>query len=255
MEQQNKMQLPTEVVELPSKGLLYAPENPLSSGTVELKYMTAKEEDILSNQNYIRQGVVFDKLLRSLVVSKINFDDLLIGDKNAIMIAARILGYGKDYEVQITHPQTGETETVVVDLSLVKEKPIDTSLFTQGVNEFSFTLPTSKNEVIFKLLTHKDEDTIEQEIKGLKKANISSDVTTRLKHSIIAVNGDREKKAIRDFVDNYLLAADARALRAYMKKVGPDLDLTFTLVTSDGYTQEGVDIPMGLGFFYPTTGV
>ena len=255
MENENKMKLPTEIVELPSKGLLYAPENPLSSGTVEMKYMTAREEDILSNQNYIRQGVVFDKLLRSLVVSKINFDDLLIGDKNAIMVGARILGYGKDYEVQMTHPQTGELENTIVDLSAIKEKEIDTTLFKPGVNEFTFTLPNSKNEVIFKLLTHKDEDIIEQEIKGLKKANISSDVTTRLKHAIIAVNGDREAKAIRDFVDNYLLATDARALRAYMKKVSPDLDLTFTFVAADGYTQEGVDIPMGLGFFYPTTGV
>jgi hypothetical protein len=255
MENENKLKLPTEVVELPSKGLLYAPENPLSSGTVEMKYMTAKEEDILSNQNYIRQGVVFDKLLRSLIVSKINFDDLLIGDKNAIMIAARILGYGKDYEVQVTHPQTGEPETVVVDLSLIKEKSFDTSSITPGVNEFSYKLPKSGNEVTFKLLTNKDEDVIEQELKGLKKANISSDVTTRLKQSIIAVNGDREKKAVRDFVDNYLLAADARALRAEMKRVAPDLDLTFTFTAADGYTQEGVDIPMGLGFFYPTTGV
>jgi hypothetical protein len=255
MENENKLKLPTEIVELPSKGLLYAPENPLSSGTIEMKYMTAKEEDILSNQNYIRQGVVFDKLLKSLIVSKINFDDLLIGDKNAVMIAARILGYGKDYEVQITHPQTGEPENVTVDLSLIKEKEIDMTLIKPGVNEFSFTLPKSNNEVIFKLLTNKDEDSIEQELKGLKKANISSDVTTRLKQAIIAVNGDRDKKAIRDFVDNYLLAADARALRAYMKKVAPDLDLTFTFVSVDGYTQEGVDIPMGLGFFYPTTGV
>jgi len=255
MENENKLKLPTEMVELPSKGLLYSKDNPLSSGTIEMKYMTAKEEDILSNQNYIRQGVVFDKLLKSLIVSKINFDDLLIGDKNAVMIAARVLGYGKDYDVQVTNPQTGEPENVTVDLSLVKEKEIDLSLITEGVNEFTFTLPNSKNEVTFKLLVNRDEELIEQEIKGLKKANISSDVTTRLKHSIIAVNGDREKKAIRDFVDNYLLAADARAFRAYMKKVSPDLDLTFTFESADGYTQEGVDIPMGLGFFYPTTGV
>lgn len=254
MEASNKLQLPTEMVELPSKGLLYSKDNPLSSGTVEMKYMTAKEEDILSNQNYIRQGVVFDKLLKSLIVSKVDFDDLLIGDKNAIMIAARVLGYGKDYEVTIAHPVTGESENVVVDLSAIKEKVVDETLYN-GTNEFSFTLPTSNNEVTFKLLTHRDERMIEEELKGLKKINVSSEVTTRLRHSITSVNGDREAKEIRKFVDNYLLAADARALRTFMKKVSPDLDLTFTFVGSDGYTQEGVDIPMGLSFFYPSTGV
>lgn len=246
--------LPTETVELPSKGLLYPKESPLSSGVIEMKYMTAKEEDILSNQNYIKQGTVFDKLLRSLIVSKVDFDDLLIGDKNAILIAARILGYGKDYQVKMMHPITGDEETINVDLSTLKNKQIDYSLFT-GTNEFSFTLPTSKNEIIFKLLTHRDERQVEEELKGLKKINASGEVTTRLKQSIVAVNGDREKKAIRTFVDNYLLAADARALREYMRKISPDLDLTFTFVGSDGYTQEGVDIPLGLSFFYPSTGI
>ena len=246
--------LPTETVELPSKGLLYPKENPLSSGVVEMKYMTAKEEDILSNQNYIKQGVVFDKLLRSLLVSKVDFDDLLIGDKNAILIAARILGYGKDYQVKTTHPNTGEEEVAVIDLSALKNKDVDYSLFN-GVNEFTFTLPVSNNEIIFKLLTHRDERQIEEELKGLKKINASGEVTTRLKQSIVAVNGDRDKKSIRTFVDNYLLAADARALREYMRKISPDLDLTFTFVGSDGYTQEGVDIPLGLSFFYPSTGI
>lgn len=252
MQNENKLQLPTEMVELPSKGLLYPPDNPLSAGSVEMKYMTAKEEDILSNQNYLKQGIVFDKLLQSLIVTKINYDDMLIGDKNAVMVAARILGYGKDYEVTITHPQTGEPEKTIIDLSQIKEKPFDATLIKPGVNEFSFTLPTSKNEVVFKLLTHGDENTIDQELKGLKKANISSEVTTRLKQSIIAVNGNSEKKAVRDFVDNYLLAADARALRQYMKKVAPDLDLTFTFEAADGYIQEGVEMPIGLSFFYPT---
>ena len=252
---EQKQKFPTEEIELPSKGLLYPKESALSSGKIEMKYMTAKEEDILSNQNYIKQGVVFDKLLKSLVVSKIDFDDLLIGDKNAIMVAARILGYGKDYEVEMAHPQTGETEKVTIDLSQIKEKEFDNLLIKPGINEFSYTLPTSKNDIIFKLLTHKDENIIEQELKGLKKANISSEVTTRLKQSIVAINGNREKKAIRDFVDNYMLATDARALRQYMKKVAPDLDMTFTLELSDGYTQEGVDIPIGLSFFYPTAGV
>ncbi len=252
--EQPKLSLPTETVELPSKGLLYPKENPLSSGTVEMKYMTAREEDILSNQNYMRNGTVFDKLLKSLVVSKIDFDDLTIGDKNAILIAARILGYGKDYQIKYPHPLTGEEEDITIDLSAIKNKDVDYSLFN-NINEFNFTLPASKNEVTFRLLTHKDERIIEEELKGLRKANLAGEVTTRLKQSIIAINGDREKKSVRDFVDNYLLATDSKALREYMKKISPDLDLSFTFVGSDGYTQEGVDLPLGLSFFYPSTGI
>lgn len=246
-----KMTLPTENVELPSKGLLYPLDNPLSSGKVEMKYMTAKEEDILSNQNYIRQGSVFDKLLKSLIVSKIDYDDLTIGDKNAILIAARILGYGKDYQIKFPHPVTGEDEIITVDLAELTNKVVDYDLFA-NINEFTFVLPSSQNEVTFKILTHKDERQIDDELKGLKKVNLSGEVTTRLKQSIIAINGSREKRDIREFVDTYLLATDARALREYMKKISPDLDLTFTFVGSDGYTQEGVDLPLGLSFFYPS---
>jgi hypothetical protein len=254
MENQPKMSLPTETVELPSKGLLYPLDNPLASGKIEMKYMTAKEEDILSNQNYIRQGVVFDKLFQSLIVSKISYDDLVVGDKNAILIAARILGYGKDYQISYAHPTTGVEETVIVDLAEIKNKEVDYNL-CKNLNEFTFTLPKSKNEVIFKILTHRDEKQIDEELKGLKKVNLSADVTTRLKQTIVAVNGSREKKDIRDFVDNFLLAADARALRDYIKEVTPDLDLTFTFVGSDGYTEEGVDLPIGVSFFYPNARV
>ena len=250
----NKMKLPTEMVELPSRGLVYSKENPLSSGKIEMKYMTAREEDILTNQNYIRQGVVFDKLLKSLIVSNINYDDLIIGDKNAILIAARVLGYGKDYTISYPHPQSGAEEEITIDLTTVKERIVDYSLFN-NVNEFTFKLPQSGNEIVFKLLTHHDEKVIDDELKGLKKANINSQVTTRLKHMIIAINGDREAKAVRDFIDNYLLASDSRALREYIKTISPDLDLKFDFIGSDGYTQEGVDLPIGLSFFYPSTGI
>ena len=252
MENESKMTLPTENVELPSKGLLYAKDNPLSSGVIEMKYMTAKEEDILSNQNYIKQGVVFDKLLKSLIVSKINYDDLTIGDKNAILIAARILGYGKDYQIKYPHPVTGQEELITIDLAELKNKDVDYSLFSDK-NEFTFTLPRSKNEVTFKLLTHKDERQIDDELKGLKKANLSAEVTTRLKQAIVAINGNRERKDVREFVDTFMLAADAKALREHIKQISPDLDLTFTFVGSDGYTEEGVDLPIDTSFFYPNT--
>jgi len=249
-----KFTLPTETIELPSKGLVYPKDNPLSSGTVEMKYMTAKEEDILTNQNYIKNGSVFDKLLKSLIVSDINYDDIVIGDKNAILIAARILGYGKDYSFKFPHPQTGESEDVTVDLTTFKEKELNWSLY-QNQNEFTYTLPSTGTVVAFKLLTHKDERLIEDELKGLKKINVSSEVTTRLKFQITAVNGERERKTINNFVDTYLLATDSRALRSYMREVSPDLDTKFEFVAADGYTQEGVDLPIGVSFFYPSTGL
>ena len=148
---EQKYQFPTEEVTLPSKGLLYPEGSPLRKGVIEMKYMTAKEEDILTNQNYIANGTVIDKLIKSLIVSKVDYNDLLIGDKNALLIAARILGYGKDYSFQY------KGETVKIDLTKIEDKVLDESLFEEGKNEFPFTLPTSKKEITFKFLTHKDE--------------------------------------------------------------------------------------------------
>ena len=159
----SEFKIPTEEIELPSKGLVYPEDNPLSSGKVEMKYMTAKEEDILTNQSYIKKGVVIDKLLQSLIVSKVNYNDLIIGDKNALMVAARILGYGKKYEFKY------DGEEIEVDLSLLEPKSIDESNFPKGQNDFLFTLPSTQTPITFKLLTHKDENSISRELDGLKK--------------------------------------------------------------------------------------
>ena len=239
---ESKFKFPTEMIDLPSKGLLYPEGNPLSSGQVEIKYMTAKEEDILTNQNYIAKGTVIDKLLQSLIVSPINYDDLLIGDKNAIMVASRVLGYGKDY----SFTYLGENHTI--DLTEIETKPLNENLFTKGRNEFEFTLPQSGNRITFKILTHNDEKKIEREIEGLKKINknISQDLSTRLKYIITSVNGSYEAKDVRDFVGNYLLARDSRALREYIKEIQPDIDLNVTL--EDG---SEISLPITMNFFWP----
>jgi hypothetical protein len=240
---EEKFKLPTETVELPSKGLLYPEGSELAKGKVEMKYMTAKEEDILTNQSYIKNGTVLDKLLKSLITSPINYDELLIGDKNAIMVAARILGYGSEYSFDYL----GESHTV--DLSQIENKELNEELFKNRLNEFTFTLPKSKNTVTFKLLTHKDEQNINRELEGLKKINkdASPELSTRLKYIITSVEGSRETKDIRDFVDNYLLAQDSRALREYIREVQPDVDLTFF---PDGSSNR-VNIPVGVSFFWP----
>jgi hypothetical protein len=239
----SEFKIPTETIELPSKGLLYPESSELAKGAIEMKYMTAREEDILTNQSYIKNGTVLDKLMKSLIVSKINYDELLIGDKNAVMVAARVLGYGKDY----TFDYNGETHTV--DLSTLENKPLHPEVESRKVNEFEFTLPHSSNRVTFRFLTHKDEQDINREVEGLKKINkdSSSELTTRLKYIITSVEGNQERKDIRDFVDNYLLAKDSRALREYIKTLQPDVDMSF--FPSDG--GDRVNIPVGISFFWP----
>jgi hypothetical protein len=251
VQETSKFKFPSEHVELPSKGLLYPKSSPLHSGTIEMKYMTAKEEDILTNQNYISKGIVVDKLLQSLILTKCDYDELLVGDKNAIMVAARVLGYGSDYsftyEGNEYNVELGELDNIELREDLIDEP---------GVNSFKFTLPKSKNEITFKLLNGKDEKIIEGEIKGIQKINktASPETTTRLKHMILSINGDDDRKTIRDFVDNYMLAADSRALREYIKSIQPDINMTFTHTTEDG-VEEDVRIPINLNFFWPDFGL
>lgn len=238
----SEFKMPTETIELPSKGLLYPESNPLSSGKLEMKYMTAKEEDILTNQSYIKQGIVIDKLVQSLIVSDINYDDLLIGDKDAILVAARILGYGKDYEFNYMG------ESYVVDLTTLEPKEFDEKTIKRGVNSFDYVVPSTETKITYKILTHGDEKLIEKELEGLRKINkdSSSEVSTRLKYMITAVEGDTNPKSIRDFVDNYFLARDARAFRKHVNNIQPGVNTVFT--TNSG---EEVALPVDLSFFWP----
>ena len=240
---------PTEMVDLPSQGYFYFDGHPLSSGKIEIKYMTAKEEDILTSANLIKQGLVIDKLLESLLVDKsIKLDDLLVGDKNAIMVAARILGYGKDYSFSLD----GEEHTA--DLSTLEPYDIDFSKFTRGKNEFEFELPTSKRTITFKLLTSSDEKNIDVETKAREKISKTqtSELTTRLKHMILSVDGNVEKSYINNFVDNEFLSRDSLAFRKYLSEITPDMDMTTKIVDSSGKETEVV-IPITVRFFWPAT--
>ena len=239
---------PTEMVELPSKGYFYADGHPLSSGKVEVKYMTAKEEDILTSQNLIQQGIVLDKLLQSLVVDKsIKLDDMLIGDKNALMVAARILGYGKEYEFN----SDGVEQSV--DLSILEPVEMDFDKFTKGQNEFNFKLPNSEREITFKLLTSGDEKNISAETKAKEKISKeqSFELTTRLKNMILSVDGNSEKAYINNFVDNEFLSRDSLAFREYLTSVTPDVDMTTKVKNTAGRETEVV-IPVTLRFFWPS---
>jgi hypothetical protein len=163
------------------------------------------------------------------------------------MIAARVLGYGGDYAFK------HEGEEITVDLSDLQSTYLDESkLLEEGVNRFEFTLPHSEASITFKLLNNKDEKAIQSEIKGLQKLNKKSnpELSTRLKHMLLSVNGEDDKKSIREFVDNYMLARDSRALREYIKTFQPDIELKFDFMGTDGIERES-SLPMTVNFFWP----
>ena len=249
---------PTSLVDLPSKGLIYDEENPLSKGQVELKYMTAKEEDILTSEILIQKGIVFDRLLKSLMVYELKpeqFNDILLNDKYALLIAARQLGYGSDYTFNINCPKCGEENTVTFNLEAVEYKEFPEELFNHK-NEFEFELPISKKLVTFKLLTHGDEKKIEEELKFLKKKSKldSADLTTRLKYMILSIDGVDDRQSIRKYIDT-MLAKDSMALREYAKSISPDVNMEF-LFSCDSCGHEDVsNIPITVQFFWPNARV
>ena len=256
MSENKRFDFPTEIIELPSKGLVYPEGHPLSKGTVEIKYMTAKEEDILASQNLIKKGVVLDKLFESVVVEPgVNPNDIILGDKNAILLATRILGYGPDYDVEVTDPFTLEKQAVTINLSKIQTKDVDDKLLNSK-NRYKFTLPHSKKEIEFKLLTHGDDLEITKEQQALerlnKNAQTASDVTTRFRHMILSVDGKEDRGYINKWIMNEFLALDTKAFRAYVKQITPDMDLKFEFTSDLTGETEALDIPFGINFFYPS---
>jgi len=241
---------PTEIVDLPSKGLVYPEGHPLSKGTIEMKYMTAREEDILTNQSFIQNGVVLDKLFKALIVTPCEYNDLLLCDKNAIMIAARILGYGKDYSIKATSP-SGEQIEHNVDLTKLGDKDIDWDIIKKGVNEFSVELPAAKITVKVKLLTQRDQSKMDAELKGLAKLKKNPQVSTMMKYVIVDVDGESDNSKIRKFVDTKLLAIDSRAIRTFLKKITPEVDLTVGVPDGDSGDTFRAPVSIGLDFFWP----
>ena len=245
---------PTELIDLPSGGKLYPDGHPLKNGKIEIKYMTAKEEDILTSQNLIKKGIVIDTLLQSLIVTEnVRVGDLFLGDKNAVMIASRILAYGADYSVQLENPNTGEKFEHTFDLAQIDYKGLPKGTdYSQNI--FELELPASKDKVQFKILNGLDEDIIDQELKSLRKLGMgtSKEITTRLKHVVLSVNENADKKFINGYVDN-MLSRDSLALRQRLSEITPDIDLQQE-VEIEGEAV-AVDIPMTADFFWPTSRV
>ena len=239
---------PSEMIDLPSEGKLYGKDSPLKDGKIEIKYMTAKEEDILTSQNLIKKGVVIDRLIDSLILTTgVKSDDLVLGDKNAVMVAARILAYGPEYSCEVSNPSTGEVSTQTFNLADCPFKKLPEGITE---NKFEVDLPIAKKKVTFKLLTGKEEVLINEELKASEKVNaeVKPELTTRLRHTITSVDGDDSGTTINGFVQN-MLARDSMYLRNEIRKVTPDIELSQEIEIG-GETVK-VDIPMTVGFFWP----
>jgi len=254
-QQKQKGDFPSEQITLPSKGFFYPKDNPLSQGVIELKYPTAKEEDILTSKNLLSKGLALDRFMESIILSDVDYNTLLLGDKNGIMYASRILAYGADYEVQITCPSCGEVnKSVNIDLNAIETRDFNFDDFVEGQQEFEFELPASKKKVVFKLLTHEDEKQIEVELKNMKKKQLSkneAEVTTRLKYAIIEVDGERSRAAITSFVES-MLSKDSLGLRREISRCTPDLDSSFIFECVECGFSDSMDIPLGISFFWPS---
>lgn len=251
-----QIKYPTEIVDLPSKGWFYPPGHPLSSGKIEIKMMTAREEDILTSQNLIKKGVVLQRLLDSLIVDKrIKQDDILLCDMNGIFVAVRRLAYGDQYgPLKFKCSSCGEECEHTVDLSQIEQKPFNFENYPRGQNIFNFTLPYSKKLISYKILTQREDEMVDAEIKNLSRVNKerSSEVTTRLKYVIQSVDGDDEKVTIRKFVETELVSKDTLELRKHIRANIPDMDMSFQFICPSCDHSERMDIPLTVSFFWPS---
>ena len=242
---------PTEVIDLPSLGKLYPKNSPLADGKIELKYMTTREEDILMSENLIKKGVVIDKLLDSLIVTpNVKQTDLILGDKNAVLVASRILAYGPQYTTEMINPSNPNQKIQhTFDLSNCPFKELSDDIKHDG-NSFDFTTPVGKNKLKFKILTGADEILMNKDIEQSAKYGHQTTISTRLRYSVIEVDGDKTQETINSFTQN-MLARDSVALRNQIQKVSPDIDMT-SEVEIGGETVS-VSIPLSVEFFWPKT--
>ena len=249
---------PTEFVDLPSKGLLYPKDHPLHGvETLEIKYMTAKEEDILTSKTLIQKGIVIDRLLESVLVDK-NFkvDDLLIGDKNAILLATRITGYGDRYETQIGCPACSHRFEHSFSLSEPKTHYADDDNTELGVtyenNLYFIDLPTSKVRVGLKPLSSGDQKRMDKvSAKKLKLKLPESNLTDLLKEIIVTAAGSSDQGLIAKFIE-VMPAKDSRLIRDVYRKIIPNVNLTQDISCPNCGTESRMEVPFGADFFFPS---
>lgn len=247
---------PTNLVQLPSKGLLYSEDDPLSKGSVEMKFMTTKEENILTTESYIKAGVVIDKFLQSMVISpKFNYDNLLIGDKDQLILASRIYGYGEIYAFEVTTP-SGKKQKVEINLEEIECKEVDETLFNRdNLFNYSFENRKGKFDIQFKLLTVGDNKKIDEKLKRKKAGTEDTQVTTRLEQMIVSVNGNSDPNLIRLFIANDFLVRDSRAFRDYVAKMQPGPNMEVEIIDEETGDSFLASLTIGPNFFWPDINV
>jgi len=250
-----KEKYPVEVVTLPSQGYFYSELSPLSSGKLSLRYPTAKHEDILTSKNLINKGIVIDEFLKAIIVDKINYDDLLLGDKNGLLIASRILLYGDEYEVQVKCPNCGASNDCKYNLSDLESKEVDFEQFAKSETEFSYTLPKAKIDIKFKFLTIKDENDINTHIKRIKKgfkSDVDQEITTRLSYVITNYGGETSQQKIFRLISDEMPSVDSKSFREYLAQITPGVDTNVNFLCSECGHEQQITLPMDVNFFWPT---
>jgi len=249
--------IPTEFVELPSGGNFYPEGHPLhGESTIEIKQMTAKEEDLLTSRSLLKKGIVLDRLLQSVIVNKaINPAHLLVGDRNAVLVATRISGYGNDYVTKIGCPACGANQEYSFDLNHIDVytgsglSPEDAT--NNGDGTFTTILPQTKVEVVFRLLTGADEKALLSQMETARKNRRDENAVTRqLKLIINSVNGDETQKSINYLVEN-MPSQDARHLRLAFKLAAPNLDMNQHFECNECDYEQELEVPLTADFFWP----
>jgi len=247
--------IPTQQIPLPSKGVVY-PEGHALHGRqiIEIRAMTAREEDILTSRALIKNGTVITKLIESCLVDKtINVRDMLSGDRNAIMVGVRITGYGQSYNVETECQECEAKQESEFDLAALPVKALTIEPVSTGVNEFEYMLPLSKKRVRFKFLTGADEEDISRTAERLKRRGFTNEslVTTRLKYSILSIDGITDRSVIANAIDR-MPAQDSAGLRGYINKHEPGVDMTQEVACNSCGCTDDIAMPLGATFFWPT---
>jgi len=249
--------VPTEFIDLPSEGRYYPEGHPLhGESTLEIKQMTAKEEDLLTSRSLLKKGIALDRLLKSVVINKaVDTNSLLVGDRNAILIATRVSGYGAEYQTKVSCPACGATQEYSFDLN--EAQVYDGSglraeeATSNGDGTFLATLPRTKVEVHFRLLTGVDEKNLINQVENArKKRQNENSITRQLKQIIISVNGDETQQAINYAVEN-MPSADARHLRLMYKLATPNVDLAQHFECNECDYDQEMEVPLTADFFWP----
>lgn len=247
-------EIPTETVPLPSAGLVYPSDSPLYlQETIDIKAMTAKEEDILTSRALIKKGTVITTLLNSCLTDKrVNVQEMLSGDRNAIMVALRITGYGSEYNAEVDCPACGAKSKQEFDLSSMPIKRLEIQPVQEGTNAFEFKLPVTKKVVHFRFLTGADEEEILVLQERRKKIGSLTDsvVTTKLQYSILSVDGKTDKNLISSFIRS-MPARDSLALRKFMDSHEPGIEMKSEMDCPACHERSEVRIPLGASFFWP----